>query len=263
MLVTKRCINMMRTVKENEKKDYFTVVMAVQSVVGVILIVAMLLSLRGDGKVATIMREGYIEYMSDEFTAEEFSEALNGISDFSSVVAAGINSDVAAVMSENNTDEIPAKGGVDLEFSSLETLEGISFDDVDAGFSMIYPLDDYILTSDFGYRVGPISGEPGIHTGIDMAADYGTDISAAADGTVTDARWDSSYGNYVRILHKNNTVSIYAHCSVLCVDEGEYVRSGDKIAEVGSTGASTGNHLHFEVRKDNIRINPFNLLDEA
>ena len=118
------------------------------------------------------------------------------------------------------------------------------------------PLKDYEITSDFGYRVNPVSGETGIHTGIDMAADYGQLIYAAADGVVVDSAWDNSYGNYVKIRHADNVVSIYAHCSKLIVSEGEKVKSGDRIARVGSTGASTGNHLHFEIRKANIRINP-------
>ena len=127
---------------------------------------------------------------------------------------------------------------------------------------MELPLKDFVVTSDFGYRYNPVTGEPGIHTGIDMAADYGVSIYAAADGVVADADWDNSYGKYVKLLHKDNTISIYAHCSSLCVSEGETVSAGEKIAEVGSTGASTGNHLHFEVRKDNIRVNPRNYIDE-
>ncbi len=253
---------MMKTEKEKNKKDYFIAVMTVQTVIGAVLIIAMMLSFRSDGRFMSLMRDGYKEYMSDEFSVEDFSETFGNISDFSSSAAAKIKNGAVAVFSEGTSEQTAARGGVDLEFSSLETLEGISLDEIDTGFSMIYPLSDYTLTSDFGYRTGPISGEPGIHTGIDMAAEYGADICAAADGTVADARWDNSYGNYIKILHKNNTVSIYAHCSRLCVDEGDYVSAGEKIAEVGSTGASTGNHLHFEVRKDNIRINPFNLLDD-
>ncbi|MCD7774633.1 MAG: M23 family metallopeptidase, partial [Clostridiales bacterium] len=74
--------------------------------------------------------------------------------------------------------------------------------------------------------------------------------------TVLDSDYDESYGNYIKLDHGDNIVTIYAHCSSLCVAAGDEVSQGDIIAKVGSTGSSTGNHLHFEMRKDNIRINP-------
>ena len=242
---------MMKISKETENKDFFMPVMITQTVVSIIVIAAMIISFARGGKLSDLMEKGYTELMSADYRAEDFSEAVSR----------------AAVFSQDMINEFSdkssiARGGIDLEFTSLEMLEGISFEKIDAGFSMIYPLSDFEITSDFGYRISPVSGNAGIHTGLDMAADFGADISAAADGKVLDARWDDSYGNYVKLQHQNNTVSIYAHCSRLCVEEGESVSAGEKIAEIGSTGASTGNHLHFEVRKDNIRINPYNLLCE-
>lgn len=255
---------MAKSIDGKEKKDFFTAVMLVQTAVSAVLIIALLVSFRGDGKFADMIRNGYLRFMATDFTAEDFSEAFNEFKEFSSSAADKIkNSSVQSVSSDSEESQsVPAAGGIDLEFSSLEALEGISFEDIDTGFSMSYPLDAYSITSEFGYRKGPISGEAGIHTGLDMAAAYGTAIHAAADGKVVDAAWDNSYGNYVKLLHDNNTVSIYAHCSKLCVSSGDTVEEGEKIAEVGSTGASTGNHLHFEVRKDNIRINPEYLLNE-
>ncbi len=249
---------MVRTKKEEKKKDCFTVVMIVQTVLGSLLIISMLISFRGNGGFLSVMTENYQKYMQSDFTADDISEVINRI--HGAVKPDNANDDIQAV--KESGSELPAIGGKDLEFSSLETLEGISFEEIETGVDMEYPLDDYHITSEFGYRTGPVTKEAGVHTGLDMAADYGTAIYAAADGEVVDAAWDNSYGNYVKILHENNTVSIYAHCSRLCVDAGERVEQGEKIAEVGSTGASTGNHLHFEVRKDNIRINPYFLLNE-
>lgn len=242
---------MMKTSKETENKDFFMPVMVTQTVAAIILIAAMIISFTRGGRFVELMSKGYTELMSADYKAEDLSEAVSRVAVFSQ--------DAIEEFSKNGQI---ARGGVDIEFTSLEMLEGISFEQIDAGFTMIYPLKDFEITSGFGYRISPVSGNAGIHTGLDMAADYGNDISAAADGTVLDARWDDSYGNYVKLQHQNNTVSIYAHCSRLCVDEGERVSAGEKIAEIGSTGASTGNHLHFEVRKDNIRINPYNLLRE-
>lgn len=245
-----------------EKKDFFTIVMIVQSIVCAILVALMLFSARSDGKFAQLMKAGYLEFMATDFAYEDFSDAFKTFKNYAEVFFDEKETETAAVFNESEeTSEEPTQeelptGGIDLEFSSLETLEGICFDDVDTGIIMSVPLKEYVITSSFGYRFSPISGETGVHTGLDMAADYGQAIYAAADGIVVDSAWDNSYGNYVKILHANNTVTIYAHCSSLCVDEGEKVSVGDRIARVGSTGASTGNHLHFEIRKDNIRINP-------
>lgn len=250
------------TQKGKEKRDYFTLVMIVQSIVCAVLIAFILFSLKSDGKFAQIMKTGYLKFMTADFTAEDFSEAFKTLREYTAVLNNENVTDSVAVFSENEetsedirNEELPT-GGIDLEFSSLEALEGICFENVDTEVKMDEPLKDYVITSSFGYRVSPVSGETGVHTGLDMAADYGQSIYAAAEGVVVDSAWDNSYGNYVKIQHSDNTVTIYAHCSYLCADEGEKVRAGDKIAEVGSTGASTGNHLHFEIRKDNIRINP-------
>ncbi len=249
---------MVRAKKDEKKKDYFTVVMIVQTVLGSLLIIAMLVSFRGQGGFLAVMTENYLKYMQSDFTADDISDVINKIQ--SSVKTDEADKNI--ITATESESELPAIGGKDIEFSSLETLEGISFENIETGIVMEYPLKEYRITSEFGYRTGPVTNEVGVHTGLDMAADYGTPIYAAADGEVVDSAWDNSYGNYVKILHRNNTVSIYAHCSRLCVDEGESVEQGEKIAEVGSTGASTGNHLHFEVRKNNIRINPYFLLNE-
>lgn len=94
------------------------------------------------------------------------------------------------------------------------------------------------------------------HKGMDIAAPKGTPIKAAADGTVTYSGEMGGYGNLVIITHKNGIQTYYGHCSKLYVSKGENVEAGDVIAAVGSTGFSTGNHLHFEIRKNGEQINP-------
>lgn len=98
------------------------------------------------------------------------------------------------------------------------------------------------------------------HKGLDIAASNGTPIVAAAEGTVTYAQSCGGYGNLVIISHGNGVETYYGHCSKLYVSAGEYVNAGDTIAAVGSTGHSTGNHLHFEVRVDGTQVNPQNYL---
>ena len=117
----------------------------------------------------------------------------------------------------------------------------------------------YTITSLFGYREDPFTGEISYHGGTDIAAPGGTPILAAADGTVSIANgtdsWGGSYGYHVKIGHADSFETLYAHCSSICVTEGQQVKQGEVIAYVGTTGSSTGNHLHFEVRQDGERVN--------
>ena len=94
------------------------------------------------------------------------------------------------------------------------------------------------------------------HMGIDIAAPNGTNIKAAADGTITYSGWMGGYGNLIIISHGNGIQTYYGHCSKLYASVGKEVKAGDVIAAVGSTGNSTGNHLHFEIRKNGSQINP-------
>ena len=99
------------------------------------------------------------------------------------------------------------------------------------------------------------------HKGLDIAASNGTPIVAAADGVVTYASYNSGgYGNLVKISHGNGVETYYGHCSKLYVKVGQTVQAGDSIAAVGSTGNSTGNHLHFEIRLNGTQVNPQNYL---
>ena len=123
-----------------------------------------------------------------------------------------------------------------------------------------WPLpQSYTITSLFGYREDPFTGEVAYHGGTDIAAPGGTPILAAADGTVSVANgtdsWGGSYGYHVKIGHADSFETLYAHCSSICVTEGQQVKQGEVIAYVGTTGSSTGNHLHFEVRQDGERVN--------
>ncbi|MDT7897618.1 MAG: peptidoglycan DD-metalloendopeptidase family protein [Armatimonadota bacterium] len=112
------------------------------------------------------------------------------------------------------------------------------------------------IVSGFGYRRHPILGGVRFHYGVDIAAPFGTTIRAAADGVVVFAGWRRAYGNTVIIDHGNGLATLYAHCSELLVSEGAVVRQGQPIARVGSTGLTTGPHLHFEVRRYGEPVNP-------
>lgn len=125
--------------------------------------------------------------------------------------------------------------------------------------TMLWPAEGEI-TSPFGWRVHPIFGTQRLHTGIDIGADYGDTVRAADGGAVIHADWMGGYGYAVIIDHGNGISTLYAHNSQLLVSEGQMVAKGQAISRVGSTGYSTGPHLHFEVRQNGSPVNPLNFL---
>jgi murein DD-endopeptidase MepM/ murein hydrolase activator NlpD len=116
------------------------------------------------------------------------------------------------------------------------------------------------VSSEFGYRFHPILRVRKMHTGIDISARSGTPIKCAANGIVLEARWRGGYGNMVLVDHGGGIQTLYAHCSVLIASAGQKVSQGDVIGKVGSTGMSTGPHLHFEVRKNGYPVDPLDFL---
>ena len=151
---------------------------------------------------------------------------------------------------------------VDARNDQLAVLEALLVaDSVNKKFLPSYsPVDAVQYTSNFGNRIDPFTGLQAFHDGVDFHGDKGTAIVAAASGKVTAADWHPQYGKMVEIDHGNGLVSRYAHASRLDVSEGDLVVRGQKIAEIGSTGRSTGPHLHFEVRLNGVPQNPARFL---
>lgn len=129
------------------------------------------------------------------------------------------------------------------------------------GGDFVWPCPSYIrVTSDYGVRTAPTAGASTNHRGIDLGAPYGSAILAAYDGVVVAASYDWSMGNYVMISHGSGLFTVYMHCSKLLVKADDIVARGEKIAQVGSTGVSTGNHLHFGVKLNGSYVSPWNYL---
>jgi len=129
------------------------------------------------------------------------------------------------------------------------------------GGTMTWPLPGfYYITSPFGNRLHPILKVYKLHTGVDIAGSgcNGSKVVAAADGKVITAKYNTAYGNYIVIDHGGGITTLYAHSSKLEVSAGQQVKAGQEIMKVGTTGYSTGPHLHFEVRKDGQYLNPLN-----
>ena len=126
-----------------------------------------------------------------------------------------------------------------------------------ASGSFMWPVASYVyVSSRFGLRVHPITGKTKSHTGIDIASNQGTAVYASDGGSVTLAGWNGGYGNCIMIDHGNGYVTLYGHLSSISVSVGQTVSQGTTIGAVGSTGNSTGPHLHFEVLKNGTRIDP-------
>lgn len=144
----------------------------------------------------------------------------------------------------------------------------VSGNDADSGQSFTYsggkfcwPAPSYTrISDDYGYRIHPTLGVEQFHNGVDMAAPGGSPILAAESGTVIAASYSATMGNYIMINHGDGLYTIYMHASALYVSTGQTVTRGQKIAAVGSTGRSTGNHLHFSVRRNGSYVNPWNFL---
>ena len=125
------------------------------------------------------------------------------------------------------------------------------------------PVVGYETNSRFGLRRLSFERRARMHEGLDYAAPAGTPILAAAEGRVIRTGTSSSYGRFVEIQHANGVTSFYAHMSRIAVSEGDLMAAGETIGAVGSTGRSTGPHLHFEIRRDGQQINPENFLGQS
>ena len=172
--------------------------------------------------------------------------------------------EVVTTDKENETTVKVASADIDTEIekkkeeieAEIEEKKEIESHTVQGVYLEVTPVSG-IITSRFGNRESIRSSS---HTGLDIAAPYGTPIKAAAGGTVTFSGYSGGYGYVVKLDNVNGVETYYGHCSKLYVSTGEKVEAGDTIAAVGSTGNSTGNHLHFEVRVNGAVINPQNYL---
>lgn len=170
---------------------------------------------------------------------------------------------VAALVFPSVTSEARTYYGVGGEdIPVYKAAENASFAPFVMTDKLLSPIEGGRYTSYFGYRTNPITGEWSFHTGLDIAAEKGTPIRAALKGRVTKIGEDSRAGKYVFITHSDGFVTFYCHCDEILVEENMNINRGETVARVGSTGWSTGPHLHFEIRRDGIRLNPLWALED-
>lgn len=190
------------------------------------------------------------------------------------------NADIAAPLraaqaAKSGASPQGAMGGVDEQFrklfsswQSLDKASAFSAAGAPIGISKVsipsrIPVDGFRLTSEFGMRVHPVLGGRRAHKGIDLATPVGTPVHAPADGVVGKAEWFSSYGLYIQLEHGGELETRYGHLSRLNVAAGQFVHKGDVIGYVGTTGRSTGPHLHYEVRVAGESVNPMPYMVES
>lgn len=251
------------TKDENKKvKDRLVSLIFTQSVVCVLIILfSFTLKLIG-GDLFEWEKGVYISDFEDKTSVKEVLNQL------STVVSAPNDEDKNKPEKDTEADEnktleyelLSEDDGADsiIDFKEVQTLSSVKM----AKLNMIMPLSKYRVTSEYGYRVNPVSGVYRLHSGVDFGANSGENIYSVLGGKVVRSDYASDYGHYVMIDHGDGLCTLYAHCSERLVSVGDTVKQGDVIALVGSTGASTGPHLHFEVRVNNERINPLNLLSD-
>ena len=186
-------------------------------------------------------------------TTPAFANSDSAATDFSSRI-----SDAQIVPDANG----PALGAGDAQFRELFA-SWKSMDKRTTGqlsIPSMTPVESYRLTSQYGYRSDPFKGRRANHKGLDMAGPVGTPIYATADGIVGRSQWVSGYGNYIEVNHGGEIQTRYGHMSKLLVGPNERVKRGQMIGLMGSTGRSTGSHLHYEVRVSGDPVNPLTFM---
>ncbi len=221
--------------------------------------------------VALVLAAGIIKYADTPFAAaarQKASEVLYGLPGAQRVLAVlgGAQEDGGASEVFGRQEDAEAagyaasSGGADDILGREKTLFPDTVDET------LYPMEfehalptEGTLTSSFGSRLSPITGQPGFHYGLDVAADEGAPIGAFAAGTVRETG-ESSYGNYLIVDHEDGFATLYAHCSSISARVGDSVQCGEEIARVGQTGNATGPHLHLELWKNGAALDPADYL---
>jgi len=204
-------------------------------------------------------QKSQVESLKEEQEVErlELTAVINNLnSKYNEVMTASRSKEIYMSSLKNNLDEVQRQQAAmdeqskQIEKDILAAQRAVEY----AGGELAWPLPGHTrITSHFGGRADPITGVWSSHGGTDIAAPNGTAIVSANDGVVIIAGWHYSYGNYVIVDHGGGISTLYGHCSKLLVSKGQEVSRGEKIALVGSTGYSTGNHLHYEVRVNGVR----------
>lgn len=272
-----------KSAKPKTKTDYLVRLILLQSVLCVLIVSGVFLVSKVSPSAYSKMREDYLNIMQKDMSAGEMLEQLKNTADFvfkpsesaepalsdnvatESSASKDITVDSFEVTSDETGETVAVgeiigngSGGEDME--SREAVKGTSFEPYYINAKPVLPVKNARITSKFGYRINPVSGNYGFHTGLDLAQEEGTPVSAVFYGKIMEIGESDVWGKYILMEHSENISTYYCHLSEIYAEEGAVIRQGETIGLVGSTGWSTGPHLHFEVRINGIRVDPEKLL---
>lgn len=243
-----------KTVKSKQKAvaESIDKVVLVQVLVCAFFILLVFLAWKLSPSTFDFLKNEYNRIMSVDMTAQELYDSARGISE--DVFGAK----ETEPLTDDTTDIPEAEGGEDIESSDSAVAVMAT---LGSNKKITVPLHGRI-TSRYGYRINPISGKYGLHTGLDIAAEEGTNIVAAYNGVIKDTGYGTKKGNFVLMEHLDGSETLYCHCSEILVEEGTIIRAGETIALVGNTGWSTGPHLHFEIHRNGSTVDPLSVINE-
>lgn len=227
-----------------KKKNSTNSVMIVQLVVCIFAVVSVFLIGRLSPQTFEFIRDEYNRVMSVDMDAKEIASSAKKVIERAEATDEGQTAEKSTERKNVNTVKSAADGEVMAVMSLFKSDEEITV-----------PVHGEI-TSEYGNRTNPVSGEYLMHSGVDIAASQGTEIRAAYSGIVSEVGSNSVGGNYISLVHKDGSETLYCHCSKIIAEKGDVIRAGETIALVGSTGRSTGPHLHFEITVDGKTENP-------
>lgn len=227
-----------------KKKNSTNSVMIVQLVVCIFAVVSAFLIGRLSPQTFEFIRDEYNRIMSVDMDAKEIASSAKKVIERAEATDEGQTAEKSTERKSVNTVKSAADGEVMAVMSLFKSDEEITV-----------PVHGEI-TSEYGNRTNPVSGEYLMHSGVDIAASQGTEIRAAYSGIVSEVGSNSVGGNYISLVHKDGSETLYCHCSKIIAEKGDVIRAGETIALVGSTGRSTGPHLHFEITVDGKTENP-------
>ncbi len=239
--------------KKSKKHDWLVSLSAVQLMLACIGIALLLAVSKSSPSTFFALKDEFDIFMQTDMSVREVAGKIY------SVLVPEDRTDESADNAEKVTEETSASGGEDIEI--YEATQNVCFAPFDTTVDIVKPTEGEI-TSRFGYRYHPITGKFGVHNGTDIAAPEGTPIYAAFNGRVEEIGHNSVRGNYILLSHGGDTQTLYLHCSEIVAPEGAVVRQGEIIAKVGSTGYSTGPHLHFSILIGGKYCNPEWLIND-
>lgn len=233
-----------KDVEEKKTRNPTNTVMLVQTVVCILAVLFIVAMGKLSPETFAYIKEEYERIMSVDMDSDDISESVKSFVGTASAKGAEPRKKDEQASAKSNPIRSASNGETVAVMSMFGSNEDITV-----------PVHGEI-TSEYGNRTNPVTEEYIMHSGIDIAASAGTEIRAAYNGVVSEVGSNSVGGNYISIVHTDGSETLYCHCQKILAQKGDVVRAGESVALVGSTGRSTGPHLHFEISVDGETIDP-------